>query len=294
MLASPRPPLPSEHRAPAPFAPAPTFTDTPRAAEPDQAAPAPDEPRARAAAPFATTARAAGPASEPAAAEPRARAAAPFAMTARAAGPASEPVSVRAPDTTPAAADPVRAPDTAPDVTQALRAHGAEIFGWLLASLATEAEATDAFSLFGEELWRSLHRHQGRCSLRTWCFMLARHCAARVREARRAGRAVPLSQAPLDHVAAEVREATLDYLRTDVKQRVRTLRDQLSPDDQALLVLRVDKDLGWRDIALVLRGPDAEELAPAELTRHAAALRKRFERVKARLRELAVTPTTSA
>jgi DNA-directed RNA polymerase specialized sigma24 family protein len=121
--------------------------------------------------------------------------------------------------------------------------------------------------------------------------MLARHAAAKVREARRTGRTVSLSEAPVSAVAAEVRESTSGYLRTEVKQRVRRLREQLDPDDQALLVLRVDKDLGWRDIAIVLAGPDVGE---AELARHAARLRKRFERVKAQLRTLASAGTAES
>jgi RNA polymerase sigma-70 factor (ECF subfamily) len=169
-------------------------------------------------------------------------------------------------------------------VEQVLGDHGAEIFGWLLATLPSETEAADAFSLFSEDLWKSLARHAGRCSMRTWCYMLARHAVSRVLEARRTGRAMPLCEAPISGVVAQVRDATLSYLRTDVKQRVRSLREQLDPDDQLLLVLRVDKDLGWRDIAIAMVGIDAGE---PELARHAARLRKRFERVKAQLRQLA-------
>ncbi len=165
-----------------------------------------------------------------------------------------------------------------------LREHGPEIFGWMLATLPAEAEAADAFSLFSEDLWRSLARHQGRCSMRTWCYMLARSAVSRTIERRGRGRAVPLSDAPPSRLAAPVREPTLRHLRTDVKQGVRALRARLEPDDQALLVLRVDKDLDWREIAIVMLGPDAGD---AELARHASALRKRFERIKARLRQLA-------
>jgi RNA polymerase sigma-70 factor, ECF subfamily len=169
-------------------------------------------------------------------------------------------------------------------VERVLQDHGAEIFGWMLATLSSDTDAADAFSLFAEELWKSLARHQGRCSIRTWCYMLARCAVARVLEARAGGRTVALSDAPISDVAAQVREATLSYLRTDAKQRIRSLREQLEPDDQTLLVLRVDKDMGWRDIAIVMFGADA---GVAELARHAARLRKRFERVKAQLRELA-------
>lgn len=174
--------------------------------------------------------------------------------------------------------------DPAHTVEEVLQDHGAEIFGWMLATLSSDTDAADAFSLFSEDLWKSLARHQGRCSMRTWCYMLARCAVSRVLEARAGGRTVALSDAPISGVAAQVREATLSYLRTDVKQRVRSLREQLDPDDQILLVLRVDKDLGWRDIAIVMFGDGAGE---PELARHAARLRKRFERVKTQLRELA-------
>jgi hypothetical protein len=50
-----------------------------------------------------------------------------------------------------------------------------------------------------------------------------------------------------------------------------------------LLILRVDRDLDWRDIAHIFLGAEARD---AELARHAAVLRKRFERAKQRLRAL--------
>ncbi|HZJ66037.1 MAG TPA: hypothetical protein VFD36_21170, partial [Kofleriaceae bacterium] len=62
------------------------------------------------------------------------------------------------------------------------------------------------------------------------------------------------------------------------------IRTELDDDDQTLLILRVDRNLAWRDIAQVLLGEDAR---PGELTRKAATLRKQYERVKVRLRELA-------
>ena len=177
--------------------------------------------------------------------------------------------------------------DPARIVERVLRDHGSEIFGWMLASLS-ETDAADAFSLFSEDLWKSLGRYDARCSLRTWCYMLARHAVSRVARAARlaapaGGEIVPLSQVRVSRIAAERRERTAHHLRTDVKARVRSLRAHLDADDQTLLVLRVDKDLAWRDISMVFLGPDATE---AELTRHAALMRKRFERIKVKLRAL--------
>jgi RNA polymerase sigma-70 factor (ECF subfamily) len=51
-----------------------------------------------------------------------------------------------------------------------------------------------------------------------------------------------------------------------------------------LLILRVDKDLEWREIAAALAD---EDLAADELQREATRLRKRFRVVAERLRELA-------
>ena len=177
--------------------------------------------------------------------------------------------------------------DLAGATGHALRGFGPELLGWLEATCGSSTEASDAWALFAEQLWRSLGRFDRRCSVRTWCYTLARHAAHRVREARASGRAVPLSNAPVSAVAAEVRATTAPYLRTEVKDHVRALRARLDPDDQILLVLRVDRDLGWREIAQVLLGPEA---APPEVDRHAATLRKRFERIKQRLRELAGEP----
>jgi RNA polymerase sigma-70 factor (ECF subfamily) len=63
-------------------------------------------------------------------------------------------------------------------------------------------------------------------------------------------------------------------MRTDVKQGVAKLRERLDPDDQTLLILRVDRDLSWREVADVMGLGEP-------------ALRKRFERIKTRLREMA-------
>jgi hypothetical protein len=52
------------------------------------------------------------------------------------------------------------------------------------------------------------------------------------------------------------------------------------------LILRVDRGLAWNEIAQSMDDGDAP-LTDTELHRQAAALRKRFERIKDRLRVLA-------
>jgi len=171
--------------------------------------------------------------------------------------------------------------DRATDET--IRAYGPELIGWLCSIFTTEADAHDAFSCMSEELWKSFRRFDGRCSVRTWCYMLARHAAAHVRKRPSAQREVLVSSIPsVVHAATHVWNTTQrrDARAADVYGEIRR---QLDDDDQLLLVLRVDRNLPWRDIAHVILGEDA---ATEEITKRAAALRKQFERVKERLREL--------
>jgi RNA polymerase sigma-70 factor, ECF subfamily len=166
----------------------------------------------------------------------------------------------------------------------ALRGYGPELAGWLCSALPGEADAQDAFGWMSEELWRSLKRYDGRCSIRTWCYMLARHATVRIRRQPRHRHEQLVSSVPsIQHAAAEVWNTTrLNAARErDVYAEIRRSLDE---DDQLLLVLRVDRDLPWRDIALVVLG---EAAADDELTTKAAALRKQFERVKERLKKLA-------
>jgi RNA polymerase sigma-70 factor (ECF subfamily) len=166
--------------------------------------------------------------------------------------------------------------------TLALRAYGPEIFGLLVTVLRDERTASEVFSQFSMDLWVGLPTFRGASSVRTWAYALAHHAAHRWRRDPLRRRGVSFGEHPeLLEVAEQVRTTTLTYLRSDVKDGVRRLREQLSEDEQTLLVLRVDRDMAWEDIVHVLFGEcDAEAGA-----RHAASLRKRFERVKTRLRK---------
>ena len=167
-----------------------------------------------------------------------------------------------------------------------LEAYGGELAGWLRSILPSEADAQDAFSRTSIELWQSLKRYDGRCSLRTWCYMLARHAAARSRGAPKNAHEQLVSQIPsLAHAATKIwttSQITNEH-RRDVYAEI---RGTLDGDDQALLTLRVDRDLAWNDIAEILLG---ERAKPDAIAKKAAALRKQFERIKERLRELAAS-----
>ena len=168
--------------------------------------------------------------------------------------------------------------------TAILRAYGSEIFALLLAMHQSPADAEEAFSLFGERLWSTMRRWERACSARTWAYMLARRASRDVRRAAgsRAKRQVALSNdSVVAKLVAQLRTQTLSIYAQDKKDAVALLREELPEEDRMLLVMRVDRELEWQDLARILL--DADEPSEEDLRRESARLRKRFQLVKERL-----------
>ena len=167
--------------------------------------------------------------------------------------------------------------------THALRGYGPEVLGFLVGLESSEQRGREVFSTFCEDLWRGLPGFGWDCSLRTWLYCVARHACFREKRAeRRRPYGMPLSKAPaVAEVAWQVRSGTHTFQRTEVKERVRRLREALPDSDRMLLILRVDREMSWRDLARVVLGGSP---SPVELEREAVRLRKRFQLVKERLR----------
>jgi RNA polymerase sigma-70 factor, ECF subfamily len=177
--------------------------------------------------------------------------------------------------------------------TLLLELYGPEIFRFLIAKLHDPELAGDVFGDFTEDLWRGIAGFRWVCSARAWAYTLARHAASRSikQQRKRAKRNVPLSRAePLSEIADRVRSQTSAQLRTETRSRLTALRGQLPEEEQMLLMLRVNRELPWLDIARILATgslDDAMQLSPHELSTEAARLRKRFQKAKEKLRRLA-------
>jgi RNA polymerase sigma-70 factor (ECF subfamily) len=76
----------------------------------------------------------------------------------------------------------------------------------------------------------------------------------------------------------EVRTTTDLFLKTGAKDRWAAIRDTLDPEERSLILLRIDGRLPWKEVAAIMtpRGKPSTE----------AALRKRFERLREKLRRL--------
>jgi RNA polymerase sigma-70 factor (ECF subfamily) len=168
--------------------------------------------------------------------------------------------------------------ELAPAATAAIDRLGPQIFGYLAATLRDDDAAYDVYSQFCEELWKSISTFRGESSFKTWAYKLVMHAVGRYRRDGYRKRAMPLGSG--DEPAAQERSSTPPYQKSEVKDKFAELRESLDPEDQTLLFLRVDQKLAWADVAAVIAAEGGE---PIEV----ATLRKRFERAKLRLRELA-------
>lgn len=165
--------------------------------------------------------------------------------------------------------------------TVALGQYGPEVLGFLAATTHSRSDAQEVFSQLCEDLWRGLPAYRAESSFRTWLYVLARNAAHRHRRDP-LRRAAPLSAAGISALEQATREITRTFEKTEVRDDIARLRQGLDPDDRMLLILRVDRALSFREIAVIFS--DSTPLEPGALARREAALRKRFERVKETLR----------
>ena len=167
-----------------------------------------------------------------------------------------------------------------------IEARGPEILTFLGAMRGVALDPEELFSEFCEDLWRSLPTFRWECSTKTWSYRLARHVWIRAKRRRdHKGAAVSLSAVPeIAKAAAAVRSSTALHLQTAVKDRFAALREELEPDDQMILVLRIDRNLEWHEVVAVMKAEGELEGDPDKAI---PRLRKRFQRLKAKIRALA-------
>jgi RNA polymerase sigma-70 factor (ECF subfamily) len=163
--------------------------------------------------------------------------------------------------------------------TAAIRGYGPQILSYLRAVLRSDDAADEVFGTFCEHLWKGIQTHRRTSTVLAWCYGVAWGAVRRYSDDAYRRRKRRLRTTVVSNLAAEVRESAAPYLRSELQDRVAKLRQGLAPDEQTLLILRIDRKLSWREVVEVLATGGEP---PTE-----AAVRKRFERIKEKLRRLA-------
>lgn len=161
--------------------------------------------------------------------------------------------------------------------TTAVAFFGPEIYGFVTTALAGGRGVLEVYTNFVAELQRALPGFGWRCELRVFAYYLAR---AALRQHRHGAAAGGHRASPPPLTAGLVR---LPPHRRTRRLAVAMLRSALPPDDRELLVLRLDRRLRWRDLALTGLGEAASE---ATLEEEARRLRERFRALRRRMLQL--------
>ncbi len=156
---------------------------------------------------------------------------------------------------------------------RAVRGFGPGVFGYLVTLLGDRARAQDAFSQVCEALWRGLPEFRGDSRVKTWLYGIAWNVASHARRDAGRRRARPLATDEEERLAAAQRTVTATWRKTAAKDRLAEVRARLTPEEQTLLILRIDRALAFGEVARVLAVDEA-------------AVRKRFERLKKKLQSL--------
>jgi len=155
---------------------------------------------------------------------------------------------------------------------------GPAILRYLRSMLRVEEDAADAFSQWSENVWTGLPSFRGESSLKTWGYRLAWNAAQNLRNEAWRKRGQRLATGQASALAMSIQTKSVVVVERQ-RQALEELRAALSEEDRSLLVLRLDQQLSWNEVAEVLAA-EGKRIEPATLM-------KRFERVKARLGELA-------
>ena len=163
---------------------------------------------------------------------------------------------------------------------QALALYGEPIFRYLQRMSDRSSDAEDIFQNFCVDLFLGLPRFEWRASLKTWAYRLAYSALSAFHRspAQRPVRLIDSEQErKLERLQEEARESTAHYLRTEFKSAIDSIREGLKPEKRSLLILHVDAQLSFPEIATIHLGEAVDE---ERLKREVLKLRKRFERVK--------------
>lgn len=151
--------------------------------------------------------------------------------------------------------------------------YGAEVFGFLMAMLDERRAAREVYTAVMERLPDEARRFAETCSVRALTYGLARRELARRRAS--SGERRPRASRWI----ASRPPAVSPYRSPAAESLVASIRQRLAAEDLELLILRVDRHMTWRELAITQVGC----LSAGRLELESQRLRARFRRLKAQI-----------
>lgn len=172
----------------------------------------------------------------------------------------------------------VRSSEPTSATAAALRVYGSEIFGFLVGALDDSHRAREVYGATSDLVTQGLPSFTWSCTLRTWMYAMAR-VAIRQRASSRdlTARAESSESGKRDSPPFP---RLRPYRVAAVRRAASFLRRTLSIEDREILVLRVDRRLSWRELALTSIGTTASEL---DVSAEESRLQERFRRIRTSL-----------
>jgi RNA polymerase sigma-70 factor (ECF subfamily) len=151
-----------------------------------------------------------------------------------------------------------------------------EIRPFLYRLLGDVVLAEEAHSATCERLWRGLSGFRWTCSLRSWSYIIARREASRCRAHYLKAAAAQTTLSAAENLPAHTHPT--GRLSTTKANVLEDVQAALSDEDRDLLVLRIERGLAWKEIALAFLAEDSPD--PEVIAREAARLRQRFRSIR--------------
>jgi RNA polymerase sigma-70 factor, ECF subfamily len=159
-------------------------------------------------------------------------------------------------------------------LTLAEQGYGPGILGYLHSMARCPTDADDAYGDFQLALVKGIRAFERRCLFRTYAYTIARNAMCKVAKAHR-----PLGS-PVGSSVPDPKSSRKAWQRTSALAQLERLRALLTDEERELFVLRVDREMPFSEIALVLSSGTPHGMISE------AACKQRFLRLKDKLSKL--------
>ena len=169
--------------------------------------------------------------------------------------------------------------------TLVIEAYGREVMGFLTNMTRDPQVGEELFQTVCIKIWKGLSGFRWKSSLRTWVYTIARNALISYKRGGTRDKEQRLLTQDMAQLPEQMlRTITREWHKTEAKTWLWDAISELPDDDRTLLVLRLGDGMKWSDIAAVMLD---EEPDKATLKRKMVALRKRYERLKDKIRDKA-------